>query len=427
MSSIQQLDQAEPTHVTQYRKWLEQRIPTLKVKLPEDRMHITGELALRLRHILSIGGTAVSAIFGANPYRTGHDVYQEMTEEAEPFQGNYVTRRGLALEQLVAKRAAEILNRPLFMPAPDSYLDLKFGTESTHWIRVDLDKDALLEHEDFFENTLLSMYSCQIDALTETKDGKLQILECKTASRNPLVKEGRRLWGKGIDDCTGDNLIYDDKEARASLPDETMPIPYHYFLQVQWQLLCLEQMVNDQIRRGIRDEDDYEYDFSQALLAADIAGSNDVRIYVIPRDSIVQQDLLFAAYSFFVDNIMKNEPPLTYTVVATPLPVVAEQSRDETQVEANADFLNKHRCYKSFLKDIDKLKFQADKLKEQMVQSLIETGEQYKEVLDADGSVLLKRTTYKTNKFNQTGFKKDHPELFKEYMGQTEQTRVTIY
>lgn len=427
MSSIQQLDQEEPTHIDEYRKWLGQRLSTLKVKLPEDRMHITGDLALRLRHILSIGGTAVSAIFGANPYRTAYEVYQEMNEEAEPFQGNYVTRRGIALEQLVAKRAAEILNRPLFMPAPDSYLDLKFGTESTHWIRVDLDKDALLEHEDFVENTLLSMYSCQIDALTETKDGKLQILECKTASRNPLVKEGGRLWGKGIDDCTGDNLIYEAKEAYASIPNETMPIPFHYFLQVQWQLLCLENMVNDQTRRGIRDEDDYEYDFSQALLAADIAGSNDVRIYVIPRDSIVQQDLLFAAYSFFKDNIMKKEPPSVFSVVATPLPVVAAQCREDDQVEANAEFLHKHLCYKSILKDIDNLKSQADKLKEQMLQSLIETGEQYKEVLDTDGSVLLKRTTYKTNKFNQSGFKKDHPDLFREYMGQTEQTRVTIY
>ncbi len=426
MSDIQQLESQHQEN--EYRQWLAQRLSTLKTKLPEDRAHITGELALRLRHLISIGGTAVSAIFGANPYRTAYDVWQEMTEQTKPFQGNYVTRRGIALEQLVAKRAAEILNRPLFMPAPDSCLDLKFGIEYVHWIRVDLDKDLLLEHEDFIENVMLSMFSCQIDALTETSDGKLQILECKTASRNPINKEdGSRLWGKGIEACSNDTLIFDEKEAQACMPAESMPIPYHYFLQVQWQMLCLEQMVKEQIRQGLRDKDDIQYDFSQALLAADIAGSNDVRIYVIPRDSIVQQDLMFAAYSFFQNNIIKNEPPSIFKVVGTPLPVVAEQAREQTQVEADANFLELHRKYKNLQTDIAFLQEQANKFKEQMIACLLETGEQYKEVLDTDGSLLLKRTSYKTSKFNQKDFKKDHPELFKQYSGQTEQTRVTIY
>ncbi len=426
MSDIQQHELQQQDK--EYRDWLAERISNFKTPLPENRARITGELALRLRHLISIGGTAVSAIFGANPYRTAHDVYLEMTEQTEPFNGNYVTRRGLALEQLVAKRAAEILNRPLFMPASGSTLDLKFGIESTHWVRVDLDKDMLLEHEDFEENFMLSMFSCQIDALTETPEGKLQILECKTASRNPINKEdGGRLWGKGIDACSNGTLIFDEKEAQACLPEQTMPIPYHYFLQVQWQLFCLQSAIDEQIRQGLRDADDIEYDFSKALLAADVAGSNDIRIYVIPRDSIVQQDLLYAAYSFFKDNIMKNQPPLQHSVVANPLPVIAEQSRESTQVEADASFLTTHRRYKNLLKDISFLEEQANLLKEQMIASLNETGEQYKEVLDTDGSLLLKRTSYKSNKFNQKDFKKDHPELFRKYSGQTEQTRVTIY
>ncbi len=401
-----------------YQNWLSERLDTLKLQLPEDTDRISGEDALKLRHLISIGGTAASAIYGANPYRTAYDVYQEMAEEAQPFEGNYVTRRGLALERLVALRASEIMGRPLFMPSTQSHINLHMGYEKVIWERIDKDDD-----EEFSERYFLDMFSCQIDALTEQEDGKLQILECKTALRNPTLKGGNRLWGTGIEQFTDKSYVCDKYQGTAYEPDGCMPIPYHYYIQVQWQMLYLE--LQEQMSK--RADGAPEYNTQSAMLAVDIAGSNDVRIYAIYKDAQLQQKLLQAATSFMFNNIMPMSPPLTFSVVAEPLKVVAPEDKSEAVLEADDTFINNYQEYRQYVDKIDELQEQAKQFKERLVAAIEQTGDQYKEVVDSQGQLLLKRTAYQTTKFNQQQFKKDHPELFAKYCDKSEQTRVNIY
>lgn len=421
--SIAPINPIDPKQNEAYRDWLSNRITSF---IQEGKLKNNEELlfdldALKMRHLLSIGGTAASAIYGVNPYKTAKDVYEEMLQIVPPFKGNYLTRRGQALERLVAIRAAELMRSPVFLPAQSS-LWMKFCIDATTWQRADIENPAGGPEEFIIQNPL-KMFSCQIDALVENSRGHLVILECKTASRNPTIKGGGRLWGTGIEDWTEKGFIYDKTQGCADEPQGHMAIPYHYYVQVQWQLLCLRLQA---VERGHEDGAP-EFDYTYAYVAADIAGCPDVRVYAVNQDLELQYKLAHAAIAFMESNVMAQEPPLCLNYAADPIGTITKAERAAGQVTADADFMKAHREYNELLQKIDDLKDQAEEIKQQLVARMDETAEGLNEVLNEKGELLLKRTSYKRTSFDQKAMRQDHPDLYHEYAKTTEQTRVTIY
>lgn len=394
-----------------YEQWKTQRLK----ECPELTKTDDDAQALALRHKLTIGGTYAAAIAGYSRYSNALEVFNEMTGRGEEFTGNYITRRGQALEALVGERAAELLNAIHLFPACTSY-DPETDKSLATYISKEDDSFLLEGLRDFSvsskmdglaDNFQVGPISAQIDGFLAFPDARARdgftICECKTASHNPTQEDGQKLWGNG---CTivGDSII----EA-----DDRIPAPY--MAQVQWQLLLLS-LLNSR-------NDPKVYNEEYAILACDLAGSSDVRIYLIERDEEIQRDLWDAVTSFLKNSLYQDTPPSAVTYAVTK----CEELKDgapSLKCLANDEFLDNYSAYKNLKEQIDELTEEANLQKDLLIAALPDAADC---IMRSDGELLLKRTKYKRTSFDAKAMAAEFPEIFKKFRTKTDAVRVTVY
>lgn len=394
-----------------YEQWKTQRLK----ECPELTKTDDDAQALALRHKLTIGGTYAAAIAGYSRYSNALEVFNEMTGRGEEFTGNYITRRGQALEALVGERAAELLNAIHLFPACTSY-DPETDKSLATYISKEDDSFLLEGLRDFSvsskmdglaDNFQVGPISAQIDGFLAFPDARARdgftICECKTASHNPTQEDGQKLWGNG---CTivGDSII----EA-----DDRIPAPY--MAQVQWQLLLLS-LLNSR-------NDPKVYNEEYAILACDLAGSSDVRIYLIERDEEIQRDLWDAVTSFLKNSLYQDTPPSAVTYAVTKCEEV-KSGAPSLICLANDEFLDNYGTYKRLKEQIDDLTEKANLQKELLIAALPDEADC---IARSDGELLLKRTKYKRTSFDSKAMAAEFPEIFKKFRTKTDAVRVTVY
>lgn len=394
-----------------YEQWKTQRLK----ECPELTKTDDDAQALALRHKLTIGGTYAAAIAGYSRYSNALEVFNEMTGRGEEFTGNYITRRGQALEALVGERAAELLNAIHLFPACTSY-DPETDKSLATYISKEDDSFLLEGLRDFSvsskmdglaDNFQVGPISAQIDGFLAFPDARARdgftICECKTASHNPTQEDGQKLWGNG---CTivGDSII----EA-----DDRIPAPY--MAQVQWQLLLLS-LLNSR-------NDPKVYNEEYAILACDLAGSSDVRIYLIERDEEIQRDLWDAVTSFLKNSLYQDTPPSAVTYAVTKCEEV-KSGAPSLKCLANDEFLDNYGTYKRLKEQIDKLTEAANLQKDLLIAALPDAADC---IMRSDGELLLKRTKYKRTSFDAKTMAAEFPEIYKKFRTKTDAVRVTVY
>ena len=395
-----------------YEQWKTQRLN----ECPELTKTDNAEQALALRHKLTIGGTYAAAIAGYSRYSNALDVFNEMTGRGEEFAGNYITRRGQALEALVGARAAELLHAMHLFPACTSY-DPETDKSLATYISKEDDAFLLEGLRDFgvsskmdglADNFQVGPISAQIDSFLAFPDARANdgftICECKTASHNPTQEDGQKLWGTGC-------MILQD----GSIMEANDRIPAAYMAQVQWQLLLLSLLNSRNGKKVYNDE--------YAILACDLAGSSDVRIYLIERNEEIQCDLWDAVTSFLKNNLYQDTAPSAVTYAVTK----CEELKDgapSLKCLANDEFLDNYSAYKNLKEQIDELTEEANLQKELLIAALPDAADC---IMSSDGELLLKRTKYKRTSFDSKAMAAEFPDIFKKFRTKTEAVRITIY
>lgn len=394
-----------------YEQWKTQRLK----ECPELTKTDDDAQALALRHKLTIGGTYAAAIAGYSRYSNALEVFNEMTGRGEEFTGNYITRRGQALEALVGQRAAELLNAIHLFPACTSY-DPETDKSLATYISKEDDSFLLEGLRDFgvsskmdglADNFQVGPISAQIDGFLAFPDARsgdgFTICECKTASHNPTQEDGQKLWGNGC-------VLVRDSIIEA---DDRIPAPY--MAQVQWQLLLLS-LLNSRNETKI-------YNDEYAILACDLAGSSDVRIYLIERNEEIQCDLWDAVTSFLKNNLYQDTAPSAVTYAVTK----CEELKDgapSLKCLANDEFLDNYSAYKNLKEQIDELTEEANLQKDLLIAALPDAADC---IMRSDGELLLKRTKYKRTSFDAKAMAAEFPEIYKKFRTKTDAVRVTVY
>lgn len=373
----------------EYPKWLHEKCTTMDTNISTPLQE------LQLRHRLSIGGTAASVIVGSNPYHSLLSLYEEMLGLSEPFQGNYLTRRGLALERLVAERAGELLNKAIFAPKYSKYDVQNNSTETIYQLL----KPGFCDESFFKLNLGYSFMSAQIDAFARDNNS-YTIVECKTARRNAYNKDGTKMWGVPL-------AFNDYGDVINGVDSEQAHIPLYYFAQVQWQLLVLKLSSNS------------KFNSSYAYVAVDIAGEGDVSLYKVYADEKYQDFLAQSAAIFMTENIFKQVPPVEYLDIDRPQPINED---DPKVLSAKPDFLAMLGEYKELDDEIKKLSLRKDSLKYTMEQSLNDKDEAV--LLDANGKKVAEKKKVEIKRLDTTALKNEQPEIYKKFLSTTTTYRV---
>ncbi len=394
-----------------YQQWKTQRLN----ECPELTKTDDAGQALALRHKLTIGGTYAAAIAGYSRYTNALDVFNEMTGRGEEFAGNYITRRGQALEALVGARAAELLHAKHLFPACTSY-DPETDKSLATYISKEDDAFLLEGLRDFgvsskmdglADNFQVGPISAQIDGFLLFPDARagdgLTICECKTASHNPTQQDGEKIWGIGSAVVNG------------SIIEASNRIPPAYTAQVQWQLLLLS-LLNSRNGKKVYN-DDY------AILACDLAGSSDVRIFLIEQNAEMQCELWQAVTAFLKNYLYQDEPPSGVTYAVTKCEELKSGTPTLIYV-ANDEFLDNYSAYKNLKEQIDELTEKANLQKELLIAALPEGVDCIER---SDGELLLKRSKYKRTSFDSKAMAAEFPDIFKKFRTKTEAVRITIY
>lgn len=397
----------------QYDRWRSNRVKELESEIWGKEYDTYGERSLHARHLLTIGGTAAAAIAGFSSFATPADIFNTMTGRTEPFKGNYATRRGNALEQLVATRASELLQCDMYCPSVATY----FPEYNLNKARVVLEARNLPQTPDFEaslsaheENYAVSFITAQIDSLLY--DGTVfTICECKTAAQNPQQKDGQRLWGEGCTITASGHIIEDDDR-----------IPISYIAQVQWQLLLLELLNTGYGRGDLWQGEPLHYNTAYAYVACDIAGKNDIRIYKINRDEQMQLEMVQAVSTFLLTYLIKDQAPPSFEIAAQTLAV----TEPDTKVAvADKSFLEYYAEYISRKALLESLNEAIDDAKKHMLAALPVDATAV--ITPVDNKVLLRRTPYKRTTLDTKGLANKYPDIYKEFTHKETYHRVTFF
>lgn len=389
-----------------YSLWLKEHSKILSKEWGAD----SEEQQITLRHKLSLGGTAVSSIIGSNPYQSSLNLYDFMLGNTPPIEQNYQMLRGIYMEKLVATRAAQLLNKPLFYPNSSSYDPENNIVISTYEIQNQANDNC--ENSSCLSSFLLevgiSFLSAQFDSfICEPNDegSMMTIVECKTASRNTTKKDGTRVWGTPLELNKYGDLLNDD--------GTHCVIPKYYVDQVQWQLLILKILS----RRG---DNNVSFNTDYAFVAVDIGGCSEISLYKIHADSKRQSALLESAAYFMLNNIIKQEPPIGFDAINPP-----SEGNELEVYKADSTFIDAYTEYQEIKATIKELTVKADKLKKELEQSL--SGIEVGSIIDLEGNLLARKIKVMQSRLDSKALANEEPEIYQKYKKTSDVYRVDYY
>lgn len=221
----------------------------------------------------------------------------------------------------------------------------------------------------------------QVDAQVK-EDGTP--VECKCVSFNNVTEDGKE-WGKGC--------VFGD--AGVIVKEDDL-IPVAYFMQCQKQLALTEKPF--------------------MYLAAWLTFENRVRLYVIHRNDEMIKQIKDAEDDFLFNHVIAGVRP---PVVEAQPPVEVEAGK---AIEETDELRALVKDYREVRSEIDERKSTLEDLR-QKIERLMGDASLVK---DASGRKVVSRTSYTTTRFNSTSFKKDHADLYGQYLSESKSMRFTV-
>lgn len=314
-----------------------------------------------------IGGSDVAAALGLSPWRTPVELWQDKRGESEPQPTSDSMHFGTILEDIVAKEFQERTGMKV------QRVNYTFADGDDDWMRANIDR-AIVNPD----------ISGNVRAVKDPQAGKPfittdAILECKTASAFSAA-----LWGDSQED-----------EIKAGKIVTEHRIPLYYETQVQWYMRLTSVPV---------------------CYVAVLIGGNDFRMYKICRNEEAITAIVEKCRVFWFDYVKKG---------VAPEPIDIDDIRHlykrevGPMLEASAEAAIAIGEYRN-------LKGQADSIKKQMEAVATQIagfiGENEGLLLDGKKAVTFKAQSRAT--FDSKKLKKDDPELWIKYVGQTAPSRV---
>lgn len=317
-----------------------------------------------------IGGSDVSGVLGLNKYKTPLDIYRSKTEEVVEDAQSEAAYFGTALEDFVAKEFSkrtgmkvQRVNKQLVHP-------------DAEWRVANIDR-AIVNPD------IASRVMVKPDAKREPGEPLITtdaILECKTASQF-LADQ----WGASQEDEIVRGVESEENDHK---------IPLAYECQIQWYM-------------GVTGV--------QVAYVAVLIGSADFRIFKVKRDDELISIIFEKCDAFWKEHVLKRVAPEPVNMED----VKALYERDSGElVEADNDAAILLGELRNVASEIKTLRDKESALKEELVMKI---GEASGLMLGGETVVTYKSQT--SNRFNVTAFKKEHPDLYKEFT-KTTNTRV---
>lgn len=314
-----------------------------------------------------IGGSDVAAALGLSPWRTPVELWQDKRGEGEPQPTTDSMHFGTILEDIVAKEFQERTGMKV------QRVNCTFADGEDDWMRANIDRAIV--NETISGNVRIAKNPQEGQPFITTD----AILECKTASAFSAP-----LWGESQED-----------EIKAGKIVTEHRIPLYYETQVQWYMRLT----------GVK-----------TCYVAVLIGGNDFRMYKVDRNEEAITAIVEKCRVFWFDFVKAGVAP-------EPIDIddIRHLYRREVgpMVEASAGAAIAIGEYRN-------LKGQADSIKKQMEAVATQIagfiGENEGLLLDGKKAVTFKAQSRAT--FDSKQLKKDDPELWIKYVGQTAPSRV---
>ena len=241
--------------------------------------------------------------------------------------------------------------------------------------------------EEFSLKTGLNVYECKksfvhpeytfmranVDRLIEGDAGKDAFLEIKTAKSSQ-----RKFWGE----------------------DGSSDIPTQYLLQVAHYCMVLDK--------------------TKAYVAVKI-DSNDFRILEYIRDPQLEEKLIFIESKFWNEHVLKRIPPSAKTI--EDIGLLVKDIKKDSCIVANDVVEGDWACMKNIVHEIKVLQSKYEKHKFNICLAMNDN----EILMDAVNGKMASWKKQITNRFNMDKFKEENPELYKNYLKQTESRVFRIY
>ncbi|MBS5492894.1 MAG: YqaJ viral recombinase family protein [Sutterella wadsworthensis] len=315
-----------------------------------------------------IGGSDVATVLGLNPYKTPLQLWEEKTGKSKGHEAGEAAYWGTQLEDLVAKefskRTGMKVQRVNFM--------LTAGEDG--WMRGNLDRAIVNTDIAGRVSVLKSDKAAECGRLLSTDVG----LECKTA--NQFMAEH---WGDSQEqEILAGQVVTDHK------------IPLYYETQIQWYMAVT----------GLR-----------KFYVAVLIGGNDFRMYEVPRDEDVIQALVSQCEAFWKNNVLADVPPAP--VNGEDIKKLYRKDNGEMTEATNEEAadIGELRTLKERIKELQE---QEKAVASRVIMAIGEKAE-----LLIGGAKAVTYKAMNSTRFSSTDFKKEHPDLYKDY-AKTTSTRV---
>lgn len=315
-----------------------------------------------------IGGSDVATVLGLNPYKTPLSLWEEKTGKTKGSPAGEAAYWGTTLEDVVAKEFSKRTGMKI------QRVNFLLSTGENGWMRGNIDRAIVNEQIAKTVRVNKPEKAAETGLMLSTDVG----LECKTANAFMADK-----WGPSQEaEIVSGNVVTEHQ------------IPLYYETQIQWYMAVT----------GIK-----------KFYVAVLIGGQDFRMYEVRRDEDVIKAIVEKCHAFWFKKVLADVPPD---------PINADDikklyARDDGEmVEASNDEAA----------DIGELRTIRERIKELQDQEKAVANRVILAIGEKSGLLIggEKAVTYKaqnSSRFASTAFKKEHPDLYRDFV-QTSTTRI---
>lgn len=179
--------------------------------------------------------------------------------------------------------------------------------------------------------------------------------------------------------------------------DQSDEVPHSYYAQCQWYLMITK---------------------ARKCHVALLQGGNKYRQFLVEPDEKIQQIMLKKATKFWFDNVIDN---------LMPEPKAIDISNNCFNDNGNSITADSHLIEK--LSELNSIQGEINNLKEKKEKMIVDIKSamgDHSIVLDDQNNKLASWKSSKQNRFSTSNFKKDYPDLYKQYLVQSEKRTFKI-
>ena len=315
-----------------------------------------------------IGGSDVATVLGLNPYKTPLSLWEEKTGKTKGSPAGEAAYWGTTLEDVVAKEFSKRTGMKI------QRVNFLLSTGEGGWMRGNIDRAIVNEQIAKTVRVHKPEKADETGLMLSTDVG----LECKTTNAFMAGK-----WGPSQEaEIVSGNVVTEHQ------------IPLYYETQIQWYMAVT----------GIK-----------KFYVAVLIGGQDFRMYEVQRDEDVIKAIIEKCHAFWFKKVLADVPP--DPINADDIKKLYARDNGE-MVEASNDEAA----------DIGELRTIRERIKELQDQEKAVANRVILAIGEKSGLLIggEKAVTYKaqnSSRFASTAFKKEHPDLYADFV-QTTSTRI---